>query len=102
MKIFIVSHYSRLRLKVSRLAINLNQKSPFLANMLLPISHAIDGSIRWILREWVGQPPVYECGDCHQKFWIPQGDWEWVKCPNPTCGREWRLQELGESKPGGE
>lgn len=42
-------------------------------------------------------PPqqTFECGDCHTQFGAPAG-WagQPLKCPNPSCGREYSKEEL--------
>lgn len=38
------------------------------------------------------EPTVYQCGDCHAKFAIPDVPYETVKCP--TCGREYSKAEI--------
>lgn len=37
---------------------------------------------------------AYECGQCHQKFSIPDVPFETVKCPNTACGRVYTKEEV--------
>ena len=37
---------------------------------------------------------AYECGNCHQRFSIPDVPFETVKCPNPACGRVYTKEEV--------
>ena len=41
------------------------------------------------------QPQGFECADCHTQFSAPAG-WtgQPIKCPNPSCGREYTKEEL--------
>ena len=40
------------------------------------------------------KPQVYECGQCHTQFRVPQGDFEKVTCPNPSCKFEYTKEAL--------
>ena len=37
---------------------------------------------------------AYECGQCHQRFSIPDVPFETVKCPNPVCGHVYTKAEV--------
>jgi len=39
-------------------------------------------------------PQAFECGQCHQRFSIPDVPFETVKCPNPACGRVYTKEEV--------
>jgi len=38
------------------------------------------------------QPQLYECGQCHEKFGVPPGEWEKVACPK--CQIEYTREEV--------
>jgi len=40
------------------------------------------------------EPQTYECGQCHTQFRVPQGDFEKVTCPNPSCKFEYTKETL--------